>query len=221
MSDEATMFYDLPHCYLEVARGILTTIHFAGDSREDFIVQYGHNPINNALFSLVSISIIYSYLAIEAMANYNLHYYWEKRHDGSPESKILLSLVGDCDEFQILKTNKKTRELGERLKTLCSILGIKKIHEVDPILWRDFKELSDVSRHYLIHPYPDKEVFQNHMERIMSETESGKYIQIAENIMTYFLKISHKGGVFSSPSWLSGNTLLRFRGVDLLVNKKE
>ncbi len=154
--------------------------------REQFEERHGQNPIANATLSVVSITIIYSYLAIESFVNYQLYRLWERRHDGSLEATRFLSILIDTSDFHALSCHSKVRELGERIKTLCAVLGYKKPHEAEASLWQSLKELSEVSRHFLVHPYPDGERFNGNMDRIMTGTETGRYAAIAEGMLKFF-----------------------------------
>jgi hypothetical protein len=207
--------YELTHCYLEVARGAMTAIHHPSLTRDEFLEAHGPNPLANAIFSAVSITVLYSYLAIESFINYQLYRVWERRHDGSPEANQLLTSVGDVEDFESLKTHGKIGELGERIKTICEILGYKKPHEEISQVWQEFKELVEVSRHFFQHPYPGKNHFQENVERIFMQTESGKYVQVAEKLIGYL----YESGGQTAPEWLSTNTLIGFRGIDMLVGK--
>ena len=179
----------------------------------EFLHKYGHETLTNAVLSIVSITVIYSYLTIESFINYQLFRIWERRHDDSPESMAFLNLLGDPQDFGALKTEKRTRELGDRLKTLCSILGYNKIHEKRPELWKDFKELIELSRHFFIHPYPGK-YFQDNLLRIGTQTKGGKYVEVAVDILKYLFE---QGGK-PVPQWVNNNTMIAFKGIDLLTS---
>ena len=176
----------------------------------EFLHKYGHETLINATLSIVSITVIYSYLTIESFINYQLFRIWERRHDDSPESMAFLNLLGDPQDFGALKTKRRTRELGDRLKTLCSILGYNKIHEKRPELWKDFKELIEVSRHFFIHPYPGK-YFQDNLLRIGTQTEGGKYVEIGSSciigagcLVMQGVKIPDNSFVVGSPGKIKG-----------------
>ena len=205
--------YDLPHCYIEVARAAMTSFHHPAGA-DAFLQKHTIEPIANAKAALVSVSIVYSYLAVEAFVNSQLYNVWKRRHDGSVQAERLLALLGYVAPFEALKGHKRVRGLSERIKTVCQILDIKPPHEGAPKVWQDFIHLVEVSRHFVIHPTPDPEYFQEHMERIMTETKAGKYADTARDIIGNLYDASGE----SRPEWLTKNTLLKFRGVDLLVN---
>jgi len=199
------IIYNLTHDYLEVARGAMTNISHSNLSIED-------NRLINTIFSGVSITIIYSYLAIESFVNYELFKLWERRNDGSNEANLFLDIFDDKKQFKELLKNDKARELKERFKTICKILNYQEPQKTIAPVWQDFNDLVKVSRHFLVHPYPDKEYFQKHMERILEQTKTGKYVSVAENLIKYLYECGGK----SPPEWLSKNTLFRLKGIEIL-----
>ena len=213
-SDKLT--FDLTHCYIEVARSALTSFHHQLEL-PDFNEKFGRNVFPNALLAVMSISIVYSYLSVESFVNYQLFQIWQRRRDGSPESGRFLELLGDEEDFENLKSSKRARELGARYKTLCRILAFKSPVETQPTLWQGFKELLELSRHFLVHPYPDKEYFQKNLSRIGGDVEAGRYADIAQRLIGHLYEQSGA----KPPIWLGGNTLIRFRGVELLAGKSE
>jgi len=165
---------------------------------------------------MMSISIVYSYLAVEAFINYQLYAIWNRRDDGSPVAGRFIATLGSVPQFESLKGDKHTRELGDRIKTLCQILAISPPHDGAPKLWEDFKRLLEVSRHFVIHPYPDPAYFQENMQRISTETKAGKFVDTARDLIGYLHDATHR----PRPDWLAKNTLIRFRGVDVLPEPK-
>lgn len=201
---------------MEVARGAMMSISHMSLTKEEFLKTLDPNPLANAIFSVVSISVLYSYLAIESFINYQLYRIWERRNDGSEQANRFIAIFGDVEAFEALKTHRKSGKLGERIKTLCKILGYQKPHDAVPQVWQDFKELVEVSRHFFVHPHPGKEHFQNHVGKIFKKTEAGKYAHVAEELLKYFYRCSRK----TPPDWLDRNGLLQFRGIDVLVGAK-
>jgi len=209
---ELRFTFNLSQCYLEVARGVFVGFHHPAGN--DFISKHRHNPLANATIAVLSVTIIYSYLALEAFVNYRLFRLWERRHDGSSEAGRFLSLLGDPAAFEELRRHSKVRDLGSRFKTLCELRGYAKPHENDPTLWQEFKELVELSRHFLVHPNPGADSFQGHLTRIGLETVSGRYAQVAQRLMTFYYQQSGH----TPPPWVMQNTLLRFRGIDVLAD---
>lgn len=214
MSDEESEYILFPpHLYLEVARGIISRFPIKHNLTDaELAPKKGEAPLASAVLAVISITVIYSWLTIESYINYHLHQIWLRRYDGSKRSKRFLDLLGAPKHFEELKKHAKIRRLGERIKTLCFILGCKRPHEVDPNLWQDFKKLSELSRHFLVHPHPGKKHFQENIVRILVETNAGKYVDVAVGILRYlYIQIYGK-----TPLWLDQNTLIRFEGIDLL-----
>ena len=88
---------------------------------------------------------------------------------------------------------------------------------LNPILWQEFKELNEISRHFLVHPYPNDQFFNENLKRIGFETPTEKYVNIAQEILLHF----HKQGGLNPPDWLKKNTLVRFEGVRFLWGDDE
>jgi hypothetical protein len=86
-SKDTKIQYAVPRCYLDMARAMMTSLHHPV-GKENFIETFGLEPIANAKLSLVSVSVVFSYLAIEAFVNAQLYYVWKRRHDGSPNRRF-------------------------------------------------------------------------------------------------------------------------------------
>ena len=208
---------DLTHCYLEIARSSIVSLSLDDPKSKCFLQEHGYDPIVNATISIVSVTIIFSYLSIESFINYHLYRIWEKRADHSYASKRFLEIFGAIDDFRKLKTKKKVKELGERIKTLFELLSYPKPHEVNPRLWQDFKDLNEISRHFLVHPYPSDQFFNENLRRIGLETPTEKYVNMAQEILPHF----YKQGGLKPPDWLNKNTLVRFEGIRFLWDDDE
>jgi hypothetical protein len=122
--------------------------------------------------------------------------------------------AGDLSNFEHLKFSDKARELTERIKTLCRVLSFPFPHDKIPDTWRRLTSFAEVARHFFVHPYPDPTYFQSHMKQIMTATEAGEYVKVAEEILAFLYRSSGK----TPPSWVTCNTLLRFKGMELLVD---
>lgn len=203
--------YNLSQDYLEIARGALTEIHGKVPTTEEAAPELS-NELANAIFAVVSISIVYSFLALESFLNYQLFRLWARRTDGSEEASRFLSELGDVPEFVRLKTNDKVREVPARLKTLCRLLGYPMPHEAIPRTWQRLNDLVEASRHFVVHPFPDADYFNKNMRRMMTETTAGSYIEVVEEVFTFLYTKSGK----AVPPWVTDNELIRFRGIDLL-----
>lgn len=209
--------YNLTQDYLEVARSALNPIHgkVSNKSQES---DTGPSPeLANAIFSVVSISIVYSFLSLESFLNYQLHQIWERRHDNSIEANRFLEELGDESEFINLKGYNKIRDLPEKLKTICHLFSYPKPYEAIPKTWQHLNDLVKVSRHFIVHPYPDSDYFNTNMSRIMMVTEGGIYVKVVEDIIKFLYKNSSK----PIPDWVSENQLIEFRGVNLIPIQKK
>jgi len=203
--------YNVPQCYLELARSAFTSLHSTA-KREEILINHP-NKMANALFALASTSLIYSYMTIEAFVNAQLYIIWEKRNSGTNEANRFNSEFPKTEKFENLKTDKKIRELNERITTLCRLLGYKQIHKEDSKLWQNFNELLDNVRHFLIHPFPDPKKFNRIMETILEQNKAGLYVEIAEQIIKYLYKQAKR----DAPDWLQKNKLLKNRGYIILT----
>lgn len=214
MTEQASdaLQYNLTQDYLEVARAALTQIHGKVPTGEEQVVPQLSNDLANAIFSVVSITIVYSFLALESFLNYQLFQLWAQRNDGSEESARFLSELGDVPEFVRLKGNDKVREVPARLKTICRLLGYPMPHEAIPHTWQRLNDLVEASRHFIVHPFPDTDYFNKNLRRMMTETTAGSYVGVIEEIIS-FLYIKSGRAV---PAWVTENQLIRFRGLDLI-----
>lgn len=195
-----------------MARSIFTSIHKINFSKDVPLDQLDKNRLANLFFCFLSITVLYIYSAIESFVNYQLFKIWEKRHDQSVESKRFLQLLGNPSKFEKLKDHKKIRELSNRVNTLCELLAYKKLSELITKIWQDFKDLVELSRHFFVHPYSDKDYCYKNMERMISEIKTGKYVRIAEYFLTFF----YEQGKIKKPKWLKENTLFKLKGIELL-----
>ena len=204
--------YNLTQDYLEVARTALTQIHGKIPAGENEPTPPLSNELANAIFAVISITIVYSFLALESFLNYQLFRLWARRADSSEESNRFLSELGDVSEFIRLKSNDKVREVPARLKTVCRLLAYPPPHEAIPGTWQRLNDLVEASRHFVVHPFPDADYFNKNMRRMMTETTTGSYVRVVEEVISFLYT---KGGK-SVPAWVTRNQLIQFRGVDLL-----
>lgn len=207
--------YSVPQSYLELARCVFTSLHHPSGSVQRFVARHGRSRFASAVFALTSLTIIYSYLAIEAFVNYQLYQIWKKRETDDPAGTHFKKRFGDIPKFEDLRRT-RLRELPERIKALCDFLGYEQIHNRQPQLWQDFKTLVEKARHFLVHPFPDLERVQQLFSQTLTKTPGGLYVRVAEEVIQHF----HTEGHVTSPSWLRENQLIRFRGVELLTKRR-
>ncbi len=222
--DIAKINLRLTQLYLEMARSVFTGIH-----HPEIRTEEEFDAIAGSIFSITTVTIIYSYLALEAFSNYHLYTIWEhskkahkaieelKQKDPEHTQKIIPTYdqfhqnYGRYDQFEDLKTT-DLRELGERMKVICDAFKIPKIHEVDARLWQEFKGLLEKARQFLVHPFPDPTKFQNMMKTILWERKIGEYAQTAQNMIKYFYKQLGR----EVPNWVEKNTLFLSKGFEYL-----
>jgi hypothetical protein len=177
----------LTQLYLEMARSVFTGIHHPEmKTQEQIMAEEGINLLAGIMFSITTVTVIYSYLALEAFSNYHLYQIWKaskRAHEAiedlkqkNPEQvKNIIpaynefdKLYGRYERFEDLKQT-DLRELGERIKVICEAFKIPKVHEVDCELWEEFKGLLEKARHFLVHPFPDPTKFQDMMKTLLWE----------------------------------------------------
>jgi hypothetical protein len=207
----------LTQCYLEMSRSILLA-----NVREKKNKQSEKSPINLDLsfrIAFASLTTIYSYMAIESFMNYALYELWshsrlahnkiEEINQKFPELKStpiydeFYKKYGYNENFIKLK-NTELGKIKEKIKILCSNLGFKQIYEVNQPLWQDFLGLLEKTRDFLIHPIPEKEIFNKFCKDL---TENDKlfydYPRIATEIIRYFYLQSKT----KPPEFLENNRL--------------
>ena len=218
MADQETKFtFRLTQCYIEMARSAFTTIHDPGAKRRDELLKASaQSPRANVNLALVSMSVVFSYLAIESFINYQFWQLWAKRNRSDVLGRWFQDKFPKVRKFEHFK-RRPLRDLGERIKVVCDLLGYRQLHEVNPTLWQKFKGLVEGSRHFLVHPYPDPDVLQEKLGRIMFENKAGEYVQVACGIISHLYQEARQ----EPPLWLERNLLFRFRGVDYLVGRND
>jgi len=210
--------YNLTQCYLEMARCAFTGV-YAGTRKPLTAggLRRNKNRVAGILFAMTSLTIIYSFLAVEAFVNYQLYQIWRRRSSKGELSVIRFhERFGEVARFQDLRYS-DVRELGERVKTLCYLLGYAKFHDKHPRLWQQFRNLLEHARHFLVHPFPDPQRVQSTLETILTRTATGTYVSAAEGVIGHFYSEGH----LASPSWLHANQLMRLKGVELLPQPRK
>ncbi|MBA7493633.1 hypothetical protein ES702_04192 [subsurface metagenome] len=209
--DESITTYHVTQCYLEMARAVYTkwclptAKQFSSDRELKTLVgQFS--------FLIVSLTVIYSYLAIEAWANYYLHEIWRKsRFNSGKKYPAFPQKYRQINEFTKLKDT-ELKELKERIKVLCDSYQIPRIDRSNPKLWRDFNELLEEARHFIIHPFPDPKKFQECMEIVQEKHGLRKWTKIAEGIISHFFINKNK----KLPNWLTQNKFFKIEKFELV-----
>lgn len=202
--------YRPPAAYLDMARSMFGQIQYyeaADQNSPEFM-----NSLHNCLFSVMSVSIVFSYQAVEAECNGQLHRIYTHSDSSTIRYRKLIEQCRDVPSFEKIKREEK---LGEKIKMLCKCLGIRTPHEADSTNWNRFKQITEVMRHFIIHPDPEK--FQEECSKIMQEIKSGTYVSVAENIIKHFYVETGS----TVPHWVEASTIFKCHGFELLPLKKE
>jgi hypothetical protein len=224
MRQEINLHFD--QAFLETARSVQQISFVSDPKRVGEIPGMTDCDARGALaLSLSSISIIYSFLAVENFINCQLHSLWVKSRErsvstnakrapfGPTGTELLDKFYGEFgreDDFERLKNRSEIRELAERIKTVCRYLGLKQIYEVDPALWHNFITLMADSRHFLTHAYPDPELVQRQSDQVLQKNPPETYSDTAASIIRHFYV--QKGS--TPPTWLDKNEIFRFTCVE-------
>jgi len=202
----------LSHVYLEMARAVFSRGRSPG-------IALGAAQDYPTTFGLLSLTILYSYLAVESFVNYQfstIYQHATKAHQACKKLEGLHAndeIVPTYDDFYRqygkIPLESIRLELKEKIKAVCSAYAISQIYEVEPQLWQDFCDILKASRDFLVHAIPDPKIFQEHMKKLVEETTTGKYVEIAIGMIHYFYEQLGK----KSPKWLSQNELIQLLAV--------
>lgn len=207
--------FQIERVYLEIARSIIDKplkelISLNNDGKID------RNKVVNIGFGIISISCIYSYAAIEAFCNRHLWGFQDtvKKIESSGAGKAGWRYMGHSSESlgeNKLDFNAK-EDLKEKIKKLCVLYKIKTICDSNPELWGKFNQLLKDARHFIIHPKPEPDEFQENINKILSNHNTGEYVNIASEILEYYYTGTQK----NPPEWLKKNSLLDFSGINVV-----
>ena len=213
--EELGLQVSLSHSYLEVARAVLLPSKAVERDRAtqlDF-------PI---LFSLLSVTILYSYLSLESFINYHFvdiyrhsilaHDSIEELRKSKPNQDLAPVYSSFYQKYGNTPLEQLRLELKEKIKEVCNAFGFSQLHDVNPKLWQDFLDILKPARDFLAHPVPDPNIVQERMNQMISDTPSGKYVEITIGIIEHFYEQAHK----TKPSWLDRNELLQFEATRLI-----
>jgi hypothetical protein len=72
LSTEGSRFtLSLTHSYLEMARASITSLGHSELTTDEFVQAHGAAPLANAIISVASVTVIYSFLAMGSMGSGN------------------------------------------------------------------------------------------------------------------------------------------------------
>ena len=148
---------------------------------------------DDALFSLMSCTYVFSYMALTAFCASHLYKLWVV------DNSKLKEKFGSCRNFEELMAG-PLKEIKVALRELSSQLEVEKLHVARPQVWRELNELLKVYRDYFIHPNPES--FHAHIEA----TGNLKWnfpSMVATEIISYFFEATHN----QVPSWVNQSGL--------------
>lgn len=212
MDEETRIQISLAHSYLEVARAVFSAQSASEKNRA------GAMDVTTG-FGVLSVTIIYAYLALESFINYHfcqIYLHSKKAHEISelvkrskPNMRIVPVYKDFFKKYGNTPLEELRPELKEKIKDVCNAYKIPQVHNKEPRLWQDFCDILKPARDFLVHAVPEPELFQRHMQKLIEETRAGKYVEIAIGIMGYFYDQTNT----PKPSWLKSNELLQFQAV--------
>lgn len=184
------MKINVTKAYLDMARSVIdTSIH--GDQEK--------TNGEDALFSLMSCTYVFSFMAITSFSSLQLHNLWKK------EASLLRVKYSYCEGFEELMAG-PLKQTKSALRELSLQLKISPLHTARPSVWRELNELLKNYRDYFVHPNPEK--FQQHVVST-GNLEWGFPTRVASEIISYFYEAT------GNPvcSWVK-ETGLRSRGFE-------
>jgi hypothetical protein len=170
--------------YLDMARVVINTTVYRNSKEE-----LGED----AMFSLMSCTYIYSFMALTSFCSSHLHSMWV-----SPGSVLKLK-YSQCSNFEELMAG-PLKELKKAIKELAIQLNISPLHEAKPAEWRKLNELIKGYRDYFIHPNPDD--FSEHLNKT-GNLQWNFASEVAEEIIEYFFIATGS----EIPAWVRTNGL--------------
>ncbi len=202
--------YMPPAAYMDMARSILGKIRDydgADTSSLEFLETY-----ENCRFAVMSVSIVFSYQAVEAECNALLHVICSQENTLTPPYRRLMKKYGETPSFKKIKKNKS---LKEKIKILCYCLNIRHPCKADSTNWHRFKQITEAMRHFIIHPDPER--FEAECSKMMEQIEPGTYVAVAENIIRhFFVEVGEQ-----VPAWVETPMFFKCRGFELLQPDQE
>ncbi len=208
-------YIPITQCYLEMARSLnYANVRYNNEVKDDKIDRE-----SSFTFSFATLTTIYSYLAVESFTNFHLHELWkssrynhqqiEELNKTHPEfnAKALYDdfykEYGKEDNFVKLK-NTQVGKMKEKIKVLCKEFNFPQIYEKEPKLWREFLELLEKTRDFLVHPNPAEDLIQKYCNQLVNtEKPFITFPDVAANIIKHFYNSSNS----NPPSFLEKNEL--------------
>jgi hypothetical protein len=215
--------------FLETARSVQNVGLLIDRAKKKQISEMTEDDAAATLaLAVSSISIIYSVLAVESFVNYQLYSLWKRSRETSGKPKGTCSTSCPTDpllgkfykeyglenRFVQLKGKKGIRELPERIKTICKYLPVIPIHAANPKLWQEFLALVEKSRHFLVHSYPDPELVQGNLDRMLMKEPLDLHPRVAASVIRHFYV--QRGG--TPPAWLDKNKVFRFSRIEFPIS---
>ena len=153
MSDQPSVTFDLAHDYLEVARAATAV---SGPPGERLLGRHGHVGVQNAIFCVNSMAIIYSYLAVEA---------------------CVAQVLGGSD-----RNTESSPSLEERIREASELCGQGDLEATHPELWLRLRVLIRDAATLLLGP-PDLEIRQAGIVELMTREDPLPYALVAQELV--------------------------------------
>lgn len=210
-TDEHRLVYNLVQCFLEMARAIYNTKCYLPEAKQ-VSLNKEVKLRSEMSFLITSLSIIYSYLAIEAFVNWHLYKIWQRSRGTSGKAyNVFYQEYGQINKFTELK-DRGLSDLKDRINVLYDNYQVPRIHDRNPGLWQDFNDLLKKARVFIVHPFPNPPKFEEFMKMVQEEHELSKWGKIAEEIISHFFISKNK----KLPNWLRRNEFFAIKGFELV-----
>jgi hypothetical protein len=177
-----TMRVVVSKSFLEMSRSMFPLFF----KRKRTMVRLSEVDRDGVIFGFVAVIGVFSHCAIEAFVN------------------AQIMKLGNISNSRKKRTI-RNESIVKKIEFLCVSLGIPKIENCDPALWRDFKDITKKVRNFFIHPKPWE--FHPTLQEITEQIPIGKYVEVASKIIGHFYE---KTGA-RKPAWLGRkNTVFQF-----------
>lgn len=199
--------FSLEKAYLEMARASFSIKCIREDGKG---LPEGFFMTNNTLFALTAQTYIFSYMALVAFVNLQLGMLW--KISDSP----LRKKYQKAKDLNDLLKHTKLRELKEAIKELCTQYEITHINKNNSALWNDLNQFVKETRDFMVHPKPDKIMFQKIMERTLNKLNVDFPVNVVQNIISYF----YYSRRLIIPKWVKTNQEFKYPEILALSTKK-